>query len=227
MKLFAIGDTHLSLGVSKPMDIFRGWENYSQLIEENWRRLVSDEDAVVIPGDLSWGLDLEQAGPDLHFLDSLPGQKYIFKGNHDLWWPTNKKLNAFFETEGITTITPLLHTAVKIGERVICGTRGWFLEDANYDEKVYKREVLRLEMALNDAVKLGGADICFLHYPPLSHSYICAEMLGLLERYGVRECYYGHIHGPSIQGAFIGERNGIRYKLVSADALGFVPERIF
>ena len=228
MKLFTIADTHLSLGVSKPMDVFAGWEDYTRLLEENWRRLVGEEDTVVIPGDISWGIDLKEASADLHFLDGLPGRKIILKGNHDLWWPTARKLKEFFETEGIGSITPLLHDAVDVGPVIVAGTRGWFLEDGTGNEfTVYRRETLRLEMALQAAGKLEEKPIyAFLHYPPLTHGQICEEIVGLLESYGVEKCFYGHLHGPAIPAGFNGERNGVQYKLVSADALGFVPYRI-
>ena len=228
MKLFAIGDTHLSLGVSKPMDVFSGWENYVSLLEENWRAAVGDGDTVVIPGDISWGIDLKEAAADLHFLDGLPGRKIILKGNHDLWWPTMRKLKGFLESEGITTITPLLHDAVDVGDVIIAGTRGWAREQVEENEfTVYRRETLRLGMALDAAAKLGEKPVyVFLHYPPVTHSQISEEIVQLLEQYGAAKCFYGHLHGPAIPYGFNGERNGIEYRLVSADALGFRPYRI-
>ena len=210
------------------MDVFSGWADYTRLIEENWRALVGEEDTVVIPGDISWGIDLNEASADLHFLDALPGRKILFKGNHDLWWPTARKLRHFLEAEGIGTVTPLLHDAVDVGPVIVAGTRGWFLEDGKENEfTVYRRETLRLEMALQAAKKLEEKPIyAFLHYPPLTHGLICEEIVELLERYGVEKCFYGHLHGTAIQYGFNGVRNGIEYRLVSSDALGFVPYRI-
>ncbi len=229
MKLFAIGDTHLSLGTGKSMDIFSGWENYVSLLEENWRAAVGQEDTVVIPGDISWGIDLEEASADLRFLDGLPGRKIMFKGNHDLWWPTSRKLKNFLVDEGLETLTPLLHDAVDIGDVIIAGTRGWAKEqDGDNEFTVYRRETLRLGMALEAAKKLGNKPVyVFLHYPPVTHMQLSGEIVELLEQYGVEKCFYGHLHGPAIPYGFNGVRNGIEYRLVSADALAFKPYRIF
>ena len=228
MSLFVIADPHLSMGTDKPMNIFEGWVNYEKRLADNWSKSVGPCDSVVIPGDISWGIDLAEALPDLKFINGLPGTKYILKGNHDLWWPTARKLKAFFEAEGIFSIIPLLHDAVDVGPVIVAGTRGWFLEDGTENEfTVYRRETLRLEMALQAAKKLGEKPVyAFLHYPPLTHGQVCEEIVGLLESYGVEKCFYGHLHGSAIQYGFNGERNGIQYRLVSSDALGFVPYRI-
>ncbi|MBR5502226.1 MAG: metallophosphoesterase [Oscillospiraceae bacterium] len=227
MSIFAIADTHLSLGVKKPMDIFNGWQGYEKRLEENWRLLVKDTDTVVLPGDISWGMTMPQALPDLQFLDRLPGQKIILKGNHDYWWPTRAKMDAFFEQNSITTIRALFHDAVLAEGKALCGTRSWFYEQDEPDEKVFLRELGRLRMSLEEAKKLEAEEIiAFLHYPPLYQNFRCEEIISLLKEYGVTRCFYGHIHGPSIQYAFQGESDGIEFKLVSADSLRFVPYKI-
>ena len=227
MSIFAIADVHLSLGVKKPMDIFHGWQDYEKRLEENWRLLVRDEDTVVLPGDISWGMTMQQSLPDLQFLDRLPGQKIILKGNHDYWWPTRAKMDAFFEQNGISTVRALFHDALLVEGKALCGTRSWFYEQDEPDEKVFLRELGRLRMSLEEAKKLQAEEIiAFLHYPPLYQNFRCEEILALLKEYGVARCFYGHIHGPSIQYAFQGECDGITFKLVSADSLRFVPYKI-
>ena len=227
MSIFAIADVHLSLGVKKPMDIFHGWQDYEKRLEENWRLLVRDEDTVVLPGDISWGMTMQQSLPDLQFLDRLPGQKIILKGNHDYWWPTRAKMDAFFEQNGISTVRALFHDALLVEGKALCGTRSWFYEQDEPDEKVFLRELGRLRMSLEEAKKLQAEEIiAFLHYPPLYQNFRCEEILALLKEYGVARCFYGHIHGPSIQYAFQGESDGIAFKLVSADSLRFVPYKI-
>ena len=158
MAIFTIGDPHLSLAANKAMDVFPGWQNYVARLEENWKRLVGDADTVVIPGDISWGMDLSEALPDLQFLDRLPGKKILLKGNHDYWWPTRAKLDAFFEAEEIRTIRALFHDAIPVEGRAVCGTRSWFYEQ-NPDEKVFRRELLRLEMSLEAARQLQQEEI--------------------------------------------------------------------
>ena len=227
MSIFAIADVHLSLGVKKPMDIFHGWQDYEKRLEENWRLLVRDEDTVVLPGDISWGMTMQQSLPDLQFLDRLPGQKIILKGNHDYWWPTRAKMDAFFEQNDISTVRALFHDALLVEGKALCGTRSWFYEQDEPDEKVFLRELGRLRMSLEEAKKLQAEEIiAFLHYPPLYQNFRCEEILALLKEYGVARCFYGHIHGPSIQYAFQGESDGITFKLVSADSLRFVPYKI-
>ena len=227
MSIFAIADVHLSLGVKKPMDIFHGWQDYEKRLEENWRLLVRDEDTVVLPGDISWGMTMQQSLPDLQFLDRLPGQKIILKGNHDYWWPTRAKMDAFFEQNGISTVRALFHDALLVEGKALCGTRSWFYEQDEPDEKVFLRELGRLRMSLEEAKKLQAEEIiAFLHYPPLYQNFRCEEIISLLKEYGVARCFYGHIHGPSIQYAFQGESDGITFKLVSADSLRFVPYKI-
>ena len=221
MALFAISDLHLSLSTNKPMTVFRGWENYTERIESNWRRLIKDEDTVILPGDFSWGLKLTETLEDFKFLDSLPGKKILLKGNHDLWWSTVKKVNEFFVENDINSIQLLFNNAFKIGERVICGTRGWFY-DQSEDDKIRKREVGRLRLSLEAAEEMGGEKIVFLHYPPVYGEYISNDIISVLKEFNITTVYHGHIHGSGFNNAIL-EFEGIKFKLISADCIDFTP----
>jgi len=232
MALYALADLHLALGVDKPMDIFGGaWAGYEEKIRTNLACL-TDEDVLIIPGDVSWGLNLKQALADFKLIDSFPGKKYIVKGNHDLWWDTVTKMNRFFDENGITTIGFIYNNCVVYehesrGKLALCGTRGWFFEEeksGEHDEKMLNRELIRLKASL-DAGKKENPDelICFLHYPPVYGGYDCVPVRALLETYGVTECYYGHLHSESCRMAFQGVKNGVKYRLVSGDSVNFLP----
>lgn len=228
MALYALGDPHLSLSVDKPMDVFGGrWENYVDKLREGLS-VLREGDVCVLCGDLSWGMSLEDAAEDLRFLDSFPGEKYLVKGNHDYWWNTAAKMTAFFEKEGLSTLRLLHNNCAFYGETALCGTRGWFYEEeghgAEHDKKIMNRELMRLETSLKAAGE--REKLVFLHYPPLYGNYRCEELLSLLRRYEVRACYYGHLHGPARRLAIEGEREGVRYKLVSADHVDFQPWRV-
>ena len=228
MALFAIGDTHLSLGTNKPMTVFAGWDNYVERIEKNWRQLISPQDTVVIAGDISWGMSLEQAREDLAFLDSLPGQKLIFKGNHDYWWTTRRKMDAYFEENGFTSLRVVHNDAVAVdGCFAVCGSRGWFNDDGvEADHKVLLREAGRLRASITSAKQTGLEPVVFLHYPPLFADQRCEELLEVLRDEGIRRCYYGHVHSAGIRVAFNGIYDGVSYQLISADALNFCPIKI-
>lgn len=225
MALFAIGDTHLSLSVNKPMTVFAGWDDYVQRLEKNWKLLVSPEDTVVIPGDVSWGMSLEQAKADFAFLQSLPGRKLLLKGNHDYWWCTRRKMDTFLYENGFDTLCFVHNDAVPVDNRVaVCGTRGWFFDaEQDADRKVLLREAGRLELSIRAAKETGLEPVVFLHYPPLYGEQRCPEILDVLHREQIRRCYYGHVHSAGIRLAFNGEDAGVRYRLVSADALRFTP----
>lgn len=227
MSLFAIGDTHLSFGTDKPMDIFGGWNDYVDRLERNWRAVVSREDTVVIPGDISWGMSLEEALPDFRFLDSLPGEKIIMKGNHDYWWSTMKKLNALLSQNRIGSIHMLNNNAFRVGDVAVCGTRGWFYDaQTGADKKVILREALRLKMSIDAARELGGEPVVFLHYPPITNDAQCRELMEVLVGEGIKRCYYGHLHGESTRFAFNSEHEGVKFTLVSGDYLSFCPKLI-
>lgn len=227
MALYAIGDTHLSLGGSKPMDTFGGkWEGYVEKLRTAFAPL-TQEDAVVFCGDLSWGMSLEEALPDFQFLDALfPGKKYFLKGNHDYWWTTANKMLTFWNGHGLTNFALLHNNCQLYGDVALCGTRGWFFEEEadGHNEKVFKREVLRLETSLKAAGE--REKLCFLHYPPLYQGYICQEIVDLLEYYRVTACYYGHLHGGSHRLAQEGRRGSVEYHLIAGDYVDFVPQKI-
>lgn len=228
MALYTIADLHLSLSVPKPMDVFGGkWQGYTEKIEKSFRALLTDEDTVVIGGDLSWGIDFEQAKADFLFLNSLPGQKIIVKGNHDLWWNTMTKMNHFLEENGITRIKFLFNNCYFYEKIGLCGTRGWFYEQEFkecHDAKIFRRELLRLEASLKAAKAADTQEIyCFLHYPPVYANFRCGEIIDLMKEYGVTHCIYGHLHSDSLRYAVEGEQDGITYKLVSGDHVNFTP----
>ena len=224
MALYVIGDTHLSLGSEKPMDVFGGrWTGYVDKLREGFER-VRPEDTVVLCGDLSWGMSLEEAERDFAFLHELPGRKILMKGNHDYWWNTAAKMNRFFREKGFDSFEILHNSCSSYGDLALCGTRGWFYEEdrGEHSTKIFQRELMRLEASL----KLAGEreKICFLHYPPIYQGYRCEEILGLLKQYGVKQCCYGHLHGWSHRMAVTGQHEGIDFHLVAADYLQFVPK---
>ena len=192
-----MADLHLCKGnPEKTMSIFNGWQNYQELIEKNWKELISDSDTIVLPGDISWGMSLKEAAPDFKFIEQLPGQKIVIKGNHDYWWTTNKKMEDFFAAEGCTSIKILHNNHYRYGEYGICGTRGWVnMPGETQDEKVLRREVQRLETSIRSALDEGLKPIVFLHYPPIFATNFNYDILDVLYRYKIEECYYGHIHG--------------------------------
>lgn len=223
MALYAIGDTHLSLTCNKPMDVFGGaWENYVEKLLDGFS-IVAPDDTVVLCGDLSWGMSLEQAETDFAFLNALPGKKLLLKGNHDYWWTTAAKMNRFFNEKGFDTFQLLHNNCSFYGDIALCGTRGWFFEE-KADPKVFNRELIRLEASLKAAGE--HEKICFLHYPPRYQGYTCREIIELLERYQVKACYYGHLHGGSHRLAMEGIFGGLEYHLVAADYIDFKPKKI-
>ena len=227
MALYAIGDLHLCLGAQKPMDIFGGaWVGYMDKLKEGMS-VIKPEDTTVLLGDLSWALDLAQAEKDFTWIDNIPGRKIILKGNHDYWWSTVSKFNQFCANNGFSNQHILNNNYFEYDGWAICGTRGWFYEEeksAVHDEKIFKRELLRLEASLQSAGQLPK--MVFLHYPPKYKGYACNEILALLEKYEVRRCFYGHLHGHSHGLALEGLWNGVNFKLVSADYLEFKPYKV-
>ncbi|MBD5384466.1 MAG: serine/threonine protein phosphatase [Ruminococcaceae bacterium] len=223
-----MGDLHLSLGCDKPMDIFSGWTNYLERLRENWNGKITDDDTVVLLGDHSWALKLEDSLKDLEFIHKeLNGRKILVKGNHDLWWSTMNKITSFVNDNGFSSISFLFNNAFLVEGISICGTRGWIRENGEpADQKVLNREAGRLEASLQAGVKLGGELVAFIHYPPIYGTEENVLITEILRKYDVKRCYYAHLHGYSIKGALNGERGGVSYKLVSADSLGFDPIKI-
>lgn len=224
MALYAIGDLHLCLGMNKPMDVFGGnWVGYMDKLKEGMS-VIRPDDTTVLLGDLSWALDIDNAEKDFAWINEIPGRKIILKGNHDYWWSTASKFYKFCEAKGFTEQYILNNNHYEYDGWAICGTRGWFFEEdtsGEHDEKVFKRELLRLEASLKSAGELPK--FVFLHYPPKYKGYECPEILELLDRYEVRRCFYGHLHGPSHKLAMEGLWDGVEYRLVAADYLNFKP----
>ncbi len=224
-----MADLHLCKGnPEKTMSIFNGWQNYQELIEKNWKELISDSDTIVLPGDISWGMSLKEAAPDFKFIEQLPGQKIVIKGNHDYWWTTKKKMEDFFAAEGCTSIKILHNNHYRYGKYGICGTRGWVnMLGETQDEKVLRREVQRLETSIRSALDEGLKPIVFLHYPPIFATNFNYDILDVLYRYKIEECYYGHIHGKSAHDLCVKNTyDGINFHLIAGDYLQFIPEKI-
>lgn len=230
MKVFAIGDLHLPGGDVKPMDIFgKHWEGHYEKIRADWLNRVCEEDVVLIPGDISWAMTLEEATPDLLSIGELPGQIVLLRGNHDYWWSSVTRLRAILPGN----MHALQNDALVLGDLVLAGSRGWTLPGQNttvQDEKIYARETARLELSLKEAVRLGEGRpiLAMMHYPPVTPDTLQqgTEFTRMLERYPVVRCVYGHLHGPSIRWGYNGTYHGIRYDLTSCDALDFRLKQI-
>ena len=225
MALFAIADTHLSLSTNKSMNVFSGWDDYVERLERHWREIITEDDTVVIAGDISWGMNLKQAQKDFAFLHSWPGKKLIFKGNHDYWWTTRRQMDLFFEQNGFDSLRIVHNDAVVVEEKyAVCGTRGWFFDaEEDADKLVLLREAGRLRTSIKAAKETGLTPVVFLHYPPRYADQICPEILAVLEEEEIAHCFYGHVHSNGIRLAVQGEIEGIHYRLISADALQFCP----
>lgn len=227
--IYTIGDLHLSLGCDKPMDIFAGWTNHVERLKDNWNSKITENDTVILLGDHSWALKLEDSLKDLEFIHKeLNGKKILVKGNHDLWWSTMNKITNFVNENGFTSITFLFNNAYLAEGISICGTRGWIRENKKdeVDVKVLAREAGRLEASLKEGVRLGGELVAFIHYPPIYGTEENVYLTEVLHKYGVKRCFYAHLHGSSIRGALNGERDGVTYRLVSADGVNFDPVRV-
>ena len=224
MALYAIGDLHLSFEADKPMDVFgKTWTGYVDKLRAGLSK-IGPEDTTVLLGDLSWSMDLEHARADFAFINAIPGRKIILKGNHDYWWTTASKFYKFCAEQDFSELWILNNNCYPFGDFAICGTRGWFFEEEKgsaHDEKILNRELIRLESSLQAAGE--REKICFLHYPPVYRGYRCQPILDLLHRYGVRQCWYGHLHSESHRLAVTGDYEGIDFRLVSADYVNFTP----
>jgi len=228
LALYAIGDLHLSFASDKPMDKFGGgWINYINKLKEGFD-ILNSEDVCVLCGDTSWGMSLEESLKDFLFIDDLPGKKIILKGNHDYWWNTATKMKNFFEANEISSIEILHNNSFNYNGISICGTRGWFKDEelsSDQNEKVIARETMRLRASL-EAAESDNRKICFFHYPPRFKNTICYDLISLMDEFGVRNCFYGHLHGEGHRHAVRGLVEGIDYQLVSADFLEFIPDKI-
>ena len=229
MSIYAISDLHLSYNTDKPMDIF-GWKNYENKIKENWNSKVKESDLVILGGDFSWSMDLKDTYKDFEFIHKLPGKKILIKGNHDYWWGTLTKMKKYINEIGFNDINFLYNNIYEFEGKIICGTRGWNFTDLQEDdEKIYNREIQRLKLSLEDAVKKYGTDkeiIVCLHYPPLKTNEI-SDFVRVMEEYNVTKCIYGHLHGPAHK--FIVEKNidNIQYIMTSCDYTNFDLVKLF
>jgi len=228
MDIYAIGDLHLSGSVNKPMDIFGDkWQEHDAQIMENWKRVVKEQDIVLVPGDISWAMTLDEALVDLEFIHQLPGQKIFIKGNHDYWWQSVTQLNDLYHDMHF-----LQNTSFSIGKYAICGSRGWTCpsetEIDQHDIKIYNREAKRLELSLQHAKELGCEKmIVMLHYPPTNEKKADSLFTELFKKYQVKQVVYGHLHGDEFfDNSLRGMHRGINYTLVSADAISFCPHKI-
>ena len=241
MSLFVIGDLHLSQSADKPMDIFGpDWAGHVSRLSDGFELAgVLPDDAVVLLGDLSWGLGFGEAESDFRFIDALPGRKFVVKGNHDLWWSTVSKMERRIAEIGLAPVGFLHNSAFEAGGFILCGTRGWFYEEERggaHDQKMLAREICRLRASFErgaalkrDALERTGRDIemlCFLHYPPLYEGYRCDGIVDMINEFGVKRCYYAHLHGYGRKRAIEGPYKGIEYTLVSADHLEFKPIKV-
>ena len=238
MAVWTIADLHLAHAVNKPMNKFgRRWTGHTEKIETRWRALVENGDTVIVPGDISWGMTLDEARNDLAFIERLPGKKLLSRGNHDYWWASLAKMHALCEAEGFTTLEFMQNSAHPVENLILAGSRGWYIEQRLQNtpmptdyEKIVARECLRLGMSLDEADKLKTANpdaetIVFLHFPPVFGDFICEPLVEVLKSRGIRDCYFGHIHGVyNVPGNF--EYEGIRMHLISADFLDFYPVKV-
>lgn len=225
MSVYAISDLHLSLNSNKAMDIFPGWNGYVEKLRYNWNSTVTAKDTVVIAGDISWAMKLEESKKDLSFVNDLPGKKIFIKGNHDYWWSTVSKVNNFFKDNGFDTLSVIFNSACPAEDICVCGTRGWmYNSEEPEDEKILLREVGRLRCSLDCAQKYGLEPVVFLHYPPMYGFQESKEIINLLIERKIKKCYYGHIHGNAAKKGIVeGTRKGIDFRLISCDYINFTP----
>lgn len=232
MSVYAIGDLHLSFNEEKPMSIFGSkWVDHDRQIEYNWLRVIKNDDLVILPGDFSWAINLNDTLKDFKFLNTLPGQKVFIKGNHDYWWTTLKSMNEFLENNQIKNISFIMNNAFLYKKTVVVGTRGWAFADSENSEKMLRRETNRLENSILYAKQnmdlYDHEIICAMHYPPITKMMIeegeSSEYLNILKKYSIKKCIYGHLHGKAHYEAVEGIIDGIELKLVSSDYLNFIP----
>ena len=230
MAIYVIADLHLSFSQDKPMSIFgENWEGHSEKIKNNWISKVKPEDTVVLPGDFSWAMYLQDTYKDFEYLNSLPGKKLLLKGNHDYWWTTVTNMRNFLEENKFKNIDFIYNNSYLVENKLLTGTRGWNLLDTENSSKMIKRESIRLQLAIEDGIKKYGDDkeiIVFMHYPPISNTNKKSDFLKILKQYDIKRCYYGHLHGKSHQDAVEGIVDGIEFKLISADYLNFDVIRV-
>ncbi len=227
MAIYAISDLHLSFSTNKPMNIFgNNWDEHYKKIKEDWLEKVQEIDTVLLPGDFSWAINFEEAVPDFEYLNSLTGRKIMLKGNHDYWWGTANKINEFLEKNKFKNIEILYNNSLLVENNIISGTRGWTIFNNNEEnEKIMKRELIRLEISLKDGISKFGSDkpiIVCMHYPPTNEILMeNSEFIKIMQKYNVQKCIYGHLHGEAHKEAIQGNVGGIVLQLVSCDFTDF------
>ena len=225
MAIYTIADLHLSFNTDKPMNIFgENWQNYEEKIKKDWEKKVKEEDLVVLPGDFSWAMYLDETEKDFEFINKLSGKKILLKGNHDYWWTTITSMRKYISEIGFTNIDFLCNNSYEFENKIIAGTRGWTISDEQEDIRLTNREVARLELSIKDGISKYGDDkeiIVFMHYPPVTRKNMNTDYVKLMKKYNVKRCFYGHLHSSSIQDAVEGVVDGIELKLVSSDGLNF------
>lgn len=234
MSIYVIADLHLSFGTNKPMHIFGdNWDNHHEKIRKNWIEVVKPEDTVILPGDFSWATYIEDAKLDFQYLNELPGNKILLKGNHDYWWTTLNKMREFLKENNFSNIDFLYNNSYLIEDKIIAGSRGWVLQDGEENRKMINRENERLKLSLKSGVENFGKEkeiIAFMHYPPIQSKNLLGnsflEFYRTMKQYNVKNCYYGHLHGASHKDAIEGNVEGINFHLISADYLGFKLQKL-
>jgi uncharacterized protein len=227
MGLYAISDLHLALSGDKPMDVFgEHWYKHHEKIKNNWLEKISDEDTILIAGDISWSMKMEEGLKDLDWIHELPGRKIFVRGNHDYWWQSISKLNNLYEDMNF-----IQNNYFAYEDYAICGTRGWTCPGGEHftehDEKIYSRELIRLKLSLDLAVKNGYKKfMVMIHYPPTNERFEETEIIKIFKEYGVEKVFYGHLHGYSLKRVMVGEVEGIEYILTSADYINFNPIKV-
>ena len=225
MAIYTISDLHLSLGMDKPMNIFgENWENHDKKIKANWTKKVKQNDLVLLPGDFSWAMYIEDAKKDFEYLNELPGTKLLLKGNHDYWWESLTKMRKFLEENNFKNIDFIYNNSYIWEDKIIVGTRGWSEQEENA-EKIIRRENLRLELSIEDGVQKFGKDkeiIVCMHYPPFNkYEKLELNFIKNMKKYNVKTCIYGHIHGEATKEATQGKIDGIQFIMASSDYTNF------
>ena len=231
MAIFTIADLHLSFNTNKPMNIFgTNWENYEEKIKKDWQEKVTEKDLVVLPGDFSWAMYLDETEKDFAYINSLPGKKILLKGNHDYWWSTVTSMRKYIKEKNFENIDFLINNSYEFENKIIVGTRGWALTEDTEDKRLTQREVARLELSIKDGIEKYGEDkeiIVCMHYPPFNN-YKESEMnfIATMKKYNVKTCIYGHLHGEAGKEAKQGKIDGIDFKLASCDQVEFKLQKI-
>lgn len=231
MAIYAISDLHLSHGTNKPMDVFgANWAGYVLKIKDNWESMITEFDTVLIPGDISWAMQMCDAYEDFMFIEKLPGTKIILKGNHDYWWDTASKINRFFSLHDISSIKLLHNNSYDIDGVSVFGTRGWLLPGSGdfgiHDRKIYEREKERFKLSFGSCSQKNERRIVMTHYPPFARNGEATEITDMIAATGAGFCVFGHVHSDVEADLYDRVIDGVRYMLVSCDHLGFIPASI-